>query len=277
MILIRQFRRFSALVLAAMVLWGTAQAEAMNILLIGTDAAREGENARSDAMLLVQADPEENTLRMVSFLRDLYVSIPGVGETRLNAAYQHGGEKLLCDTLLQNFGTPIHRTVTVDFALLADVVDQLGGVELDLTEQELRHLNALLKDQREAPLNQAGLQRLNGRQALCYSRIRKLDSDFQRTQRQQTLIGAMLAQASTLDFWSLLKLASANLPRVRTDLTLGDIAALLPLAARFGQMELESAQVPFQGAYREETIRGMMVLVPDLSACRRQLEAFLHE
>ena len=83
---------------------------------------------------------------LTSVLRDLYVPIPGYGRARLNAAYFPGGETLLKETLTKNFGITIDRTVTVHFSALADMVDDLGGIEIDITEEERRHLNKLLKD-----------------------------------------------------------------------------------------------------------------------------------
>lgn len=276
-------KRVFALITALLLLFGTAhaQAQAMNILLIGVDTLGEETKGRSDTMLLVRADPDSGAIRMVSFLRDLYVSIPGAGKTRLNAAYFYGGEELLKQTLSDNFGVSVDRTVTVHFSMLADLVDQLGGVELEVTEAERRQLNSLLDDYNAScglsggHLEAAGLQRLSGRQALCYSRIRKIDSDFQRTSRQQAVITAMMKQASELGYWELLKLALANLPHVQTDLSFTDIVTLAPLATRLGEMELQTARVPFDGAYRDETIDGMMVLVPDLQRCRTQLQDFL--
>ncbi len=281
--MIRHFRRFSALLLVMMMLLPAAQANesAMNILLIGVDTIREEESGRSDAMILVRADPQNGNIRMVSFLRDLYVRIPGVGKTRLNAAYFHGGEALLKQTLEENFGVSIDRTATVHFSLLTDLVDQLGGIEVEIAQRELNHLNKIIRDYNDSyglsgdTLETSGLQRLNGKQALCYSRIRKIDSDFQRTSRQQAVIAAMLKQASSLGPWQLMKLAVSTLPRVQTDITLGDIAALVPLAANLDEMELQTARVPFEGAYTDETINGMMVLAPDLNRCRTKLQDFL--
>ncbi len=282
--LIRHFRRLFAAMLALALLLGTAcaQTQALNILLIGVDTIREETNGRSDAMILVRADPEGGEARMVSFLRDLYVAIPGVGKTRLNAAYYYGGEQLLKETLQRNFGVEIDRTVTVHFSMLAELVDQLGGVEIDVSPRELAQLNNILNDYNDSyglsggQVDQAGLQRLNGKQALCYSRIRKIDSDFQRTSRQQAVIAAMLRQAQTLDRWQLFWLALQNLPKVRTDLSLGDITQLLPLVTNAQQLELQTARVPFDGAYADETINGMMVLTPNLERNRAKLHAFLN-
>ena len=280
--MIRHFRRIFALLLALMLCMPAAQAQhsALNILLIGVDTIREEENGRSDTMLLVRADPVSGDIRMVSFLRDLFVRIPGVGSTRLNAAYFHGGAALLKQTLEENFGVQIDRTVTVHFSLLCDLVDELGGVEIEVAQREFSHLNRLIADYNDSYglegglLEAPGLQRLNGKQALCYSRMRKIDSDFQRTGRQQAVLAGMLRQAASLGRWDLIRLAVSSLARVQTDLTLGDVLSLLPLASQLESTSIRTAQVPFEGAYTDETVSGMMVLKPDLERCRKQLQRF---
>ena len=276
-------KRLFVLLAAFILLFGQAhaQSQGVNILLIGVDTLQEDANGRSDTMILVHVNPETADIRMVSFLRDLYVPIPGVGKTRLNAAYVHGGEELLKQTLSDNFGVTVDHTVTVHFSMLADLVDQLGGIEIEVTSAERSQINKLLKDyntstgQRGGELEAAGLQRLTGKQALCYSRIRKIDSDFQRTSRQQTVITAMMKRAGELGYWQLLKLALANLPKVQTDLSFTDIVTLAPLVTQLDRLNLQTARVPFDGAYHNETINGMMVLVPNLDRCRTQLQDFL--
>jgi len=277
-------KKLFVLLAAFILLFGQAhaQAQGVNILLIGVDTLEENINGRSDTMILVHVNPETAEIRMVSFLRDLYVSIPGVGKTRLNAAYMHGGEELLKQTLSNTFGISVDYTVTVHFSMLADLVDQLGGIEIEVTSAERSQINKLLEDYNDATgqyggeLEAGGLQRLTGKQALCYSRIRKIDSDFQRTSRQQTVITAMMKRAGELGYWQLLKLALANLPKVQTDLRFTDIVTLAPLVTQLDRLNLQTARVPFDGAYHDETINGMMVLVPNLERCRTQLQDFLN-
>lgn len=251
----------------------------MNLLLIGVDSNAPDKAGRSDTMMLAQIDQTNGTVRLVSFLRDLYVPIPGHGRTRLNAAYFYGGEELLKETLKENFGVEIDRTVTVHYRVLADLVDQLGGVEIDITEAERKHLNKLLADYGGTvpDVAEPGLQRLSGLQALTYSRIRKIDSDFQRTSRQQTVIAAMLREMSSMGKWPLFKLAVANMSKVKTDFTLGDLYRLAPLFGRIGELEIKTAHVPFEGTYTDETINGMMVLKPHLDKNKTLLKNFLAE
>ena len=185
------------------------------------------------------------------------------------------------ETITQNFGVAIDRTAAVSYPLLAELVDELGGVEIDIAERELNQLNKLIAEYNASwgfsggTFSRSGLQRLDGRQALCYSRIRKIDSDFQRSSRQQALLTAMFREAAQLPAWQLLKLAVRHLSRIQTDLSLSDLLALLPMASRLSETAIHTACVPFEGTYRDETISGSQVLVPDLERCREKLSAFL--
>lgn len=277
-------KRFLAALCAAAILAACAPALAgdgvMNLLLIGVDSSPGGQRGRSDTMMLARIDPQAGTVRLASFLRDLYVSIPGVGKTRLNAAYHYGGEALLKQTLQDSFGVTIDRTATVHFSLLARLIDEVGGVEVEIAPRELSTLNRMIADYNAdyglsaPPVPGNGWQLLDGTQALCYSRIRKIDSDFQRASRQQTVIRGLLSRLSEMSRWELLGLALSNLKRVETDVSFADVLSLLPLLSRAGNIEIASAHVPFEGAYRDETIDGMMVLVPDLARCRQKLQEF---
>ena len=242
-------------------------------------------------MMLARIDPDAGTVRLASFLRDLYVSIPGHGRDRLNAAYFYGGEALLRQTLEENFGVSIDHTVTAHLPkvyqmlgvyLAVTAVDLLGGVEADITEAERKQLNKILEDYNrqvglaadDGLLETAGEHLLNGRQALSYCRIRKIDSDFQRTGRQQQVVESAADRLKEMGLVDLLKLAVTLLDEVETDLTLAELAALAPLL-RCETLDVQGSHVPFDGAYTDETINGMMVLTPDLSANRSQLKRFL--
>ena len=274
-------KRALILLVALMLLLPRAYAgeNALHLLLIGVDSSAEGQRGRSDTMMLARVDAATGSVRLVSFLRDLYVPIPGHGKTRLNAAYFYGGETLLKETLQKQFGVTIDRTVTVRFSVLEELVNQLGGIEIELLEKERLHLNRLLEESGmgSEKLAQAGSQRLNGRQALMYSRIRKIDDDFQRTSRQQTVIAAMLRQMAGMDRWDLFKLAVKNLGKVDTDLSISDLSRLAPLFAQLGDLDIQTAHVPFEGTFSDATIDGMMVLQANTEANRQKLEAFLAE
>lgn len=267
-------KRIAALLAAILVLVTSAMAEEMNVLLIGLDT--EESTGRSDTMLLARVLPDSGQVQLVSFLRDLYVPIPGHGTTRLNAAYLYGGQALLRQTLQESFGVTIHRSVTVRFSTLKWLVDEVGGVTIDVTDAERRAMNQLLTagGNSEMQLSQSGSQVLNGPQALAYSRIRKLDSDFQRTRRQQTVLMALLPSMSRKGVFALTRLAIALMGQVDTDMTLADLAALAPLLSQLDNLTIQTAQVPFAGTYQDVTEDGMMVLKPDLPKNRQLLADF---
>ena len=278
------FKRILAVLILLCTLAGAARAEdALNVLLIGVDSSRGEARGRSDTMMLMRVDEPSGSIRLASFLRDLYVSIPGVGKTRLNAAYHYGGEELLTETLREQFGVEIDRTVTVQFKTLCNLVDDLGGIEVEIEPRELSALNKMIAEYNAdygltgGQMDQSGLNVLDGRQALCYSRLRKIDSDFQRTSRQQAVIAALLRKVSQLDVWRLTGLALKYLGKVETDMTFQDVARLAPMLTKLENLTFQTAHVPFDGAYTDETVGGMMVLKPDLERTRRLLSAFLEE
>ncbi|MBR3819596.1 MAG: LCP family protein [Clostridia bacterium] len=226
----------------------------VNILLIGQDR-REGEDRqRSDAMILCSFNPETSKLSLISFLRDLYVQIPGYDDNRLNAAYAYGGFELLKETLELNFGISVDGCLESDFEGFEKIIDTIGGVEIELTKEEAEIVGA-----------NEGVCTLNGNQALTYARIRKIDSDFQRTERQRKIMNSVFEKAKTYSLTELAMFFSEIFPLMSTDMTDDEVMTLaLTLASSFGELETQSYSIPSQGNYENATIRGMAVLVPNL-------------
>ena len=145
----------------------------INILLVGQDRYVGTARQRSDTMLLCSINPETKKVSMISFLRDLYVQIPGgYSDNRLNAAYAFGGFPLMADTFYANFGITIDGFFEVDLAGFRSIVDILDGVDVTLTAREAEVVGVGSEEK---------LYHLNGKEALSYAQIRKLDSDFGRT------------------------------------------------------------------------------------------------
>ena len=231
----------------------------VNILLIGQDR-REGEDRqRSDAMILCSFNPETSKLSMISFLRDLYVQIPGYEDNRLNAAYAYGGFELLKETLELNFGISVDGCLESDFEGFEKIIDTIGGVEIELTKEEAEIVGA-----------NEGICTLNGNQALTYARIRKIDSDFQRTERQKKIMNSVFEKAKTYSLTELAMFFSEIFPLMSTDMTDDEVMTLaLTLASSFGELETQSYSIPSQGNYENATIRGMAVLVPNLCEIKK--------
>ena len=245
----------------------------VNILLIGQDRREGEERARSDSMILCTFNKKTKQVIMTSFLRDLYVQIPGQGANRINAAYADGGMELLDKTLEENFGLYIDGNVEVDFDRFAEIIDLLGGVEIELRQEEADFIN----EETGSALS-AGTQLLAGEQALMYARIRKLDidGDFSRTGRQRKVMSALLSAYRGSGTGTMLSLLKQVLPMLETDM--GNVELLMlavELAPMLSDAEIVSQYVPAAGTYTDEMINGMSVLVPDTQAVRTMLEKTL--
>lgn len=245
----------------------------VNILLIGQDA-REGETqARSDSMILCTYNKNTRQLTMTSFLRDLYLPIPNHGSNRINAAYTFGGAPLLKKTIDQNFNVAIDGSVEVDFSHFSDIIDLLGGVQLQIRQDEADVIN-----QQTGSTLIEGTHILDGAQALVYSRIRSLDidGDFSRTNRQRKVMGALADSLRGSGLKELTPVISKILPMINTDLSRGQLllyaAEILPHLSR---MDILSQSIPADGTFTDQTVDGMSVLAADMAAQRQYLQKTL--
>ena len=255
------------------------------ILLVGSDAYDDDNRGRSDTTILVQVDGASKTIRMASFLRDMYVKIPGRGSNRLNASYIWGGEQLLRKTLESNFGVTADAYVEVNFERLVKVIDAIGGVEVEVTEAERQQVNSILKfyngkigdKENDQLLQESGLVHLTGKQALCYSRIRKIDGDFQRTGRQRKVLEAAFRKVTQLSMAEISMLILQNMDAVQTDLTIADAVDLIPLALRCKNASFETLAIPVEGSYSSATVDGMAVIKPNLKKNQQALKEFFND
>lgn len=256
-------------VLAPDVTIGGSGSRIVNILLVGQDRLEGEGRTRSDSMILCTFNKRTRELILTSFLRDLYVEIPGYGSNRINAAYAYGGMELLEQTLEQNFGVCIDGTVEVDFSGFSQIVDRLGGVDIELREDEA----ALITEETCIPTS-AGMQHLCGDQALNYVRIRKLDADgdFSRTSRQRKLMNALMDSYRDAKLSTVLLLMNDVIPMISTDLGAGEIMGYaLELFPMLSSASIQQQHIPANGYFRNQNIDGMAVLVPDLEASRELL------
>lgn len=216
---------------------------------------------------------------MTSFLRDIYLSIPGHGNNRLNASYAFGGTELLTDTIMANFGISVDRCIVVNFYLVMDMVDAVDGIDLDVTADEIRVMNKYIRNHNQLLGNpegtdilleeDAGKIHVNGSQALAYARVRYVGTDFARTGRQRTVISKCLEKIKKLNVGKIIGLVGEFLPRIRTDLTEGDCATLLLMMLDLDSYEFQSLIVPVDGTWKNANINGMSVLTVDFSANAR--------
>ena len=254
---------------------GGPGSDLVNILLVGQDAREGEEGARSDTMILCTYNKHTRQLTMTSFLRDLYVPIPGHGSNRINAAYSFGGAALLKKTISQNFDVYIDGSIEVDFTRFSEIIDQLGGVELELRQDEARVINA----QTGSDLTE-GTHRLDGAQALVYARIRKLDSDgdVSRTNRQRKVVGALVDSLKGSSLQELTPVIGNVLPMLTTDLSRGQLLLYaLEILPGLSDIRMESQKIPADGTYWDQTVDGMSVLVANMDTQRQHLRDTLLE
>lgn len=244
--------------------------DVLNLLLIGQDSRENDTVSRADSILLCSFRKSSHTLTLTSFLRDLYLPIPGHGSDRINAAYAYGGAPLLRKTLTDNFGISLDGCIEVDFSQFAQIVDTLGGVTLQLRQDEAEVINRATG----SSLSE-GLQKLNGQETLVYSRIRKLDSDgdFSRTDRQRKVVSAIVGAYRNAGLSTLTKLLKQVIPMISTDMSESRLLLLaLEIFPILPDLSLTSQSVPAPGTCTDETVNGMAVLMPDMDAIRKLLQ-----
>lgn len=257
-----------------------------NILLIGNDSRSQGDDGRSDAMILLSITKKTKSIQMISLLRDMYVDIPGHDGNRLNAAYAYGGPELLIETIKQNLGIEVNRYVVVNFQAFANLVDAVGGVDLELTNEEVQWVNAYLNEYnmlRDMPIDTdyldtslSGMIHLNGPQALAYTRNRYIGTDFGRTERQRKVLSAVIKKLPLTAFTNMGELIDGLFPNLTTNLTKEECMLLSLQAGKLVTYELVQSSVPVEGSYSNATIRGMAVLQVDFEANKKFLRESIY-
>ncbi len=238
----------------------------MNILIVGQDQKEnDTTRQRSDVMMLCSYNTQTNEVSVISFLRDLYVKIPGgYSNNKLNAAYHFGGFPLLYRTLLDNFGVKVDGGIEVDFNGFVDIVDMLGGVDIYLTAEEAPYVSTNSVE---------GVNHLNGRKALNYARTRKTDDDFGRTERQRKLLVALFEKVRNADAETIENLIDRALKMIKTDMTDATIASLVAsLLPKVSTLKINTYHVPAKGNFVYGYARGMQVLIPDHQEIRDTIE-----
>lgn len=252
-----------------------------NILLIGSDSRTSEDEGRSDAMILLSISNKTRSIQMISLLRDMYVEIPGHDGNRLNAAYAFGGPELLLETVSRNLDIEVNRYVVVNFQAFANLVDAVGGVELDVTSEEVSWINAYLNEYnmlRDMPIDTDYLDTslsgnivLNGPQALAYSRNRYIGTDFGRTERQRKVLTAIIRKLPKAMLTNAEEITEGLFPNLTTNLTEDECKELSLDVAKFVLFDLEQSSVPVEGSYKDANIRGMSVLEVDFETNRKYL------
>lgn len=274
----------------------------LNILLFGQDTpASEEDHGRSDTTILLSIDNVNKKLKLTSFQRDTYVSVPGYGDNKINSAFTYGGEKLSIDTIEANFGVKVDKYATVDFSSFRQVIEALGGVDIELTVEEIEYINAQIdvNDQLDDtsflqydPYLEKQTMHLDGYQALWYARDRGEENlggnpnysfsgdDWDRTSRQRNLIMTVVKNLrEDASLTELVAVANRIGPLITTNLKKGDITFLVSNMMTYIGYDMEELSLPTLGTWRYgHTDDGQSVIaIDDWDTVRKDVAKFIYE
>jgi len=249
-----------------------------NILVLGTDSRDvTRERGRSDAIIILSYNKKTGAIKMVSVLRDCLVPIEGRGWNRITAAYSFDGVGLAVNTVNRLFDLDIQRFVVVDFNGVTDFIDRAGGVTISLTQKEVDYLTNYSGGKVKYNV---GPNNFNGDRALAYMRIRKIDSDFKRTERQRnvivTLAKKILSEKSLAEIYDLTDFAFGL---VKTNISLTELTSAvtdIATGALKNGLNIESQHVPYSGAYVNKYYNGMAIVSFDIDDAARRVNNFIY-
>lgn len=254
-----------------------------NIALFGVDA-EQGDVGRSDSIMILTIDKNNNKVKLTSIMRDSYVNIIGRSKDKLNHAYAYGGAQLAMQTLNNNFDLNIKDFASVNFSGLQKIIDILGGVEVTITQDEIPHManyvnsiNSFTKEKAET-IKTPGTYNLNGTQALAYTRIRYTEgNDYKRTERQRTVLTQVfekIKQTSVTEWPSLL---NEILPLVETSMDTSEILGLGNSIIKMGNVQVEQERFPLDEDCEGTMIDGVYYLQFDEEATVVSIHDYIFE
>lgn len=282
-------RKILPLVLALCLLCPFAAAEEpsdqwWNILLLGTDNREDLENAygRTDSMIILSVNLATKQAKLTSLMRDTWVHIDGHGNAKLNAASVYGGPELTMRTINECYGTDLSDYVLVNITGLADIIDLLGGVDLDVTEEERKALNRGLFDLS----SMSGMEKLetsgenvhlNGNQAVAYARIRNIDTDYRRTERQRAVLTALAGKLKAQNnAATLVAVINTLLPCVETNIDLAEVMTLALVGLQMDIDSIEQFRVPADGTFKDGMFNGVWCIKPNFETNTQLLHDFIY-
>lgn len=256
-----------------------------NILLLGTDnryEMSEGSYSRTDSMIILSVNMATKQAKLTSLLRDTWVPIEGHGKNRLNACTVFGGPDLLMKTINEQFGMNISQYVMINITGLADVIDTLGGLDFAVTEAERKALNKGLFDLS----SQSGMEQLeesgdcvhlNGNQAVAFARIRQIDTDYKRTERQRLVLTTMAQKLkSTTNAATIVGVVNSLLPYVETNLSLTDLMQLGYVGLQVDLDGVDQFRIPADGTFDSGIYDGIWCIKPNFEKNRSLLYDFIY-
>jgi LCP family protein required for cell wall assembly len=258
--------------------------EIINIALFGVDRREKNEASRSDTLMIATIDKKHNKIKVSSLMRDTYVNVPGHGKTKLTHAYAYGGAPLAIRTLNENFQLNIKDYMTVDFFSMEKVIDTLGGIRLEIKQEEIPHMNFYIREmsglENVTPkqISKPGLLDLTGMQAVAYTRVRyTANGDFERTERQRTVLTALFNKIQQAGVTKYPSLVTTILPFIETSVDKLDLLSMGTSVLTWGTKDLEQARFPLDSESKNQTIGGVYYLVTDLKSTANHIHKFIYE
>ncbi|WPC43298.1 LCP family protein [Clostridium sp. JS66] len=256
--------------------------EIINIAIFGIDRRYKDEASRSDALMILTLDKKHKNIKISSIMRDSYVNIDGYGMTKINHAYAYGGPIVSIKTLNKNFDLNIKDYITIDFWGFEKIIDSIGGVDINITPEESKYIiNNTNIENRNVSIHtavNAGIQKLNGKQALDYARIRHTSGgDFERTQRERTVLIAVLNKIKKMPSRSVVNIVSEILPYTETSMSNTDILKMITSVYTLGIKNIGEQRFPLDGYCYGKMIDNVWYLIFDLNATKNQMHQYIFE
>lgn len=282
--------RFLAMVLALLLAMSSISVFAqeddqwLNILLLGGDSRSTESYSRTDTMIILSVNREESLFKMTSIMRDTWVQLKPGQSGKINAANVFGGPELAIKVVNDNFGTDIKDYVMVNMYDLVHIVDLVGGVEIEITESERKYTNEYTEDYLknvaayfgDTYLENSGLVKMNGLQAMAYCRNRYSDSDYQRVMRQQKVLLAMAEQMQDMEVADLMSILDQIMEYVETDMESEEMKDLAFTGLSADIESVEQNRLPVDGTFESGMFGSVWCIKPDFEANARLLKAFIY-
>lgn len=257
--------------------------DVINIALFGIDAGEE-QVGRSDSIMILTIDPVKNKVKLASIMRDSYVNIPGRGNDKINHAFAFGNSTLALKTINQNFSLNIDKFVSTNFSNMPKIVDKLGGIELNIKQEELGSINSSIRSLNKLnntnveTITSTGVQHVNGTQALAYARVRKTSGgDYERTSRHRIVMNALFKKFSSLKATEIPGVLSELLPFVQTNMSNSELLKIASTVLKTESNEIIEDRFPRDGYNEGKIINGVWYLTFDKETTKKQLHEFIYE
>lgn len=248
-----------------------------NILLVGCDAESYDGYIRSDSMMVLSINKTQKTVKIVSLMRDMRVFIPRYDYyDKLNAAMAYDNScQLLLETIEYNFKIPIDKFVIINYAAFSEIVDLMGGIGISVDPDHVNAINKSISNPANY-LTRGGYQTLNGMQSLAFCRMRMVDSDVGRTQRQRDFLTAMIRKLLKSGPETMISAAEVTMPNVMTNMTFGEIVSLVTDSAGMSLYDISQLRIPADGTWYDLVENQIMYIGFNAKKNVRLLHEFLY-